>query len=431
MGISLLTAFSFVMFGVTEWASRLAAIVLNVAILGFLYRFYQLYWDRKTAVLALFFVVFSPMFFYIRHLVAFELLALFFTSAILCLYATWQTMGRRRDFCLLLGTVALGTFVSDWQTYFLVPGIVAHGLLFAKRRDKKVLLLLPLAALSFLAYVAYVRWLTGSIHGGGAGGGLWGNMLLRMNLSDSARSAGISLGKWVDFFLTQYTAFYTPILGVFTILFFVTCLVKLAMRRRLTEQEGLILCCFFAFVSYFAVFSHAYMCCEFMNLFFLPVSGLFGATAILGILRLFEGTTSPRARGIGGWILVGGCAVSFLMVSYPKAKAIYALQNLDLPLNTFFAAHSDNIIVAFDEDAPFYQLRPYLQLRTVKRVWTVDGLQATLRDVGSGFGFAILKRGEPGDSRLHSYLSGNYPSRVIANHPLEEYDVFDLRSSNR
>jgi hypothetical protein len=70
-------------------------------------------------------------------------------------------------------------------------------------------------------------------------------------------------------------------------------------------------------------------------------------------------------------------------------------------------------------------------LRRVKRVWTVDGLKAALDDMESGFGFAILKRGERGDSELRAYLSGHYPSQVIANHPPEEYDVFDVRSGSR
>lgn len=431
MGISLLTAFSFMLFGVTEWASRLAAILLNVSILALLYRFYEHYWDQKTALLALFFVVFSPMFFYIRHLLAFELLALFFISAILYLYVKWQETGHRRYRSLLFGAVSLGTFISDWQTYFLVPGIVAHNILFAKRKEKKVLLLLPLACLIFLVYIAYVRWLTGSIHGEGAGGRLWGNMLLRMNLSDAARSANISFPKWVDFFLTHYSAFYTPFLGLLTMLFFALCIAKLVMRKGLTEQEGLIACCFLPFAAYFAVFSHAYMCCEFMNLLFLPVSGLFGATMIFGVLRLSEGISGRRVTGSIAWTVVGTCIVFFLFQSYPRAKTMYIIQNLDLPLNNFFAVHKDNIIVGFDEDGSFYQLRPYLQLRTVRRIWTVDGLRAALREEGSGFGFVVLKRSEPADPELRAHLSANYSSQLIANPTPGEYDVFDVRSSHR
>lgn len=431
MGISLLTAFSFMLFGVTEWASRLVAILLNISILALLYRFFENYWDQKTALLALFFVVFSPMFLYIRHLLAFELLALVFISAMLYLYVKWQTTGRTRFLYLLFGAVSLGTFISDWQTYFLVPGIVAHNILFAKRKEKKVLLLLPLACLIFLVYIAYVKWLTGSIHGEGAGGWLWGNMLLRMNLSESASSANITLAKWVAFFLTHYSSFYTPLLGVLTIMFFALCLFKLATRRRLTEQEGLIVCCFFPFVLYFAVFSHAYLCCEFMNLFFLPVSGLFGATVILWILRVCGVRVGSGVKGVAGWILVGGCAAVFLFLSYPRADTIYTIQNLDLPLNNFFSVHEDNVIVDFDEDGSFYQLRPYLQLRTVKRVWALDGLKAALHEAGNRYGFVVLKRGEPVDPELRSYLSANYPSQLIGNATLEEYDFFDLRSSNR
>ena len=431
MGISLLTAFSFMLFGVTEWASRLVAVLLNISILVFLYRFFESYWDQKTALLALFFVAFSPMFFYIRHLLAFELLALFVISAILYLYVKWQETGHRRYRSLLFCAVSLGTLLSDWQTYFFVPGIVAHNIFFAKRKEKKVLLLLPLACLSFLVYIAYVRWLTGSIHGEGAGGGLWGNMLLRMNLSDSARSANISFPKWVDFVLTHYSSFYTPFLGVFTIMFFALCLFKLVTRRRLTEQEGLIVCCFFPFVSYFAVFSHAYMCCEFMNLLFLPVSGLFGATMIFGVLRLSEGISGRRVTGSIAWTVVGACIVFFLFQSYPRAQTMYIIQNLDLPLNNFFAHHKDNIIVNFDEDGLFYQLRPYLQLRTVRRIRTVDGLEAVLREGESRFGFVVLKRGQPVDSELRLYLSANYPSQLIANPTPEQYDFFDVRSGNR
>ena len=431
MGISVLTAFSFMLFGVTEWASRLIAILLNVSILALLYRFFEDYWDQETALLALFFVVFSPMFFYIRHLLAFELLALFFISAILYLYVKWQRTGHRRYRSLLFGAVLLGTLLSDWQTYFLVPAIAAHNFFFATRKEKKVFLLLPLACVSFLAYVAYVKWLTGSIHGEGAGGGLWGNMLLRMNLSDTASSANISAGKWVAFFVNHYGAFYTPLLGALTILFFARCIVKLIARRGLTEQEGLLVCCFLAFTSYFAVFSHAYMCCEFMNLLFLPVSGLFGATLLLAIPRLFDRSIGGPMRRLLGGTLVGACIAFFLILSYPRARTIYVIQNMELPLNNFFAAQKDNIIVSFDEDGSFYQLRPYLQLRTVRRIRTVNDLEAALRDVTSRFGFVVLKRGESGDPGLQPYLSARYPSQLIANVRFEQYDCFDVRSGTR
>jgi hypothetical protein len=431
VGISLLTALSFRLFGVTEWAARLVAMVLNVSILALLFRFFQGYWDQKTALLALFFVVCSPMFFYIRHLLAFELLALLFISAILYLYVTWQEAGRRRDWFLLFGAVSLGTLISDWQTYFLIPGIVAHNIFFARRKQKAILLLLPLACLSFLAYIAHVKWLTGSINGAGAGGEMWGNMLLRMNISDPARSANISVPRWAAFFVRYYFTFYTPLLGVFAILFLAICLMKPVLRKRLTEQEGLLVCCFLAFAGYFAVFSHAYMCCEFMNLFFLPVSGLFGATLIVSTLRFLQRMMGHRARGVAGWIPVAGCAVFFLILSYPTAKSMYSLQSLDLPLNNFFSDHRDNIIVGFDEDASFYQLRPYLQVRTVKRVVTLDGLRAALNEAGGRFGFVILKRGTPVDPELRQYVSAHFSSRRIANSPTEEYDVFDTRSNDR
>jgi 4-amino-4-deoxy-L-arabinose transferase-like glycosyltransferase len=170
IGISLLTSFSFMLFGVTENASRLVAVLLNVAILTLLYLFFESYFDQKTALLALFFVVFSPMFFYIRHLLAFELLALFFISSILYFYAKWQTTGRGIFASLLIASVLLGTLLSDWQTYFVIPGVVAHNLFFARVKAKKILLLVPLACLMFMVYFAHVKWLTGSFQGEGAGG---------------------------------------------------------------------------------------------------------------------------------------------------------------------------------------------------------------------------------------------------------------------
>jgi hypothetical protein len=431
MGISILTAISFRLFGVTEWASRLVAILLNVLILALLYRFFVTYWDYETAILALFFVVFSPMLFYIRHLLAFELLALFFISAILYLYAAWQRTGHRRYRSLLFCAVPLGALLSDWQIYFFVPAIAAHNYFFARRKETAVFLLLPLTVGSFLAYVAYVTWLTGSIHGEGAGGGLWGNMLLRMNLSESASSANISAAKWLAFFVNYYVVFYTPLLGVLTILFFARCIVKLFARRGLTEQEGLLVCSFLAMTSYFAVFSHAYMCCAFMNLFFLPITSLFGATLLLAFARLIALGIGGRMGRVLGGSVVGVCITVFLILSYPRAKLTYAIQNMELPLNTFFSFHKDNIIVNFDEDGSFYQLRPYLQLRTVRRVRTVGDLERALHDTTTRYGFVVLKRGVPDDAALRAYLSARYPSQLIANVKFEEYLFFDLQSGTR
>jgi hypothetical protein len=152
---------------------------------------------------------------------------------------------------------------------------------------------------------------------------------------------------------------------------------------------------------------------------------------IFGVLRLSEGISGRCVTGSIAWIVVGACIVFFLFQSYPRAKTSYIIQNLELPLNNFFANHKDNIIVNFDEDGLFYQLRPYLQLRTVRRIRTVDGLEAALREGESRFGFVVLKRSEPADPELRLYLSANYSSQLIGNATLEEYNVFDIRSSNR
>jgi len=430
-GISLLTAGSFFLFGITEWASRLVAILLNVGILLALYRFFGTYWDGAIAQLALFFVVGSPMMFYSRHLLAFELLALFFMSVALSLYATWQVTGRPHALVLLIGTLLVGMLFGDWQVYFLVPSLVVHHLLFTNAPDRKIFLLAPLPGLAFLVYLAYVRWLTGSVGGEGTGGLLWANMLLRMNLSQHAASANITVSKWVRFLLGHYDYFYTPVLGVFMLVFLASCALTLARRERLTAQEGLILCYILGIVAYFAVFSHAFMCCEFMLLFFLPVSGVVASSVLVGHLRLVVCRANSWVRRMVFVAVLGSCCAAVLVFAYPQARRFYLMQNRDLPLNSFFARHHDDVIVTFDEDASFYQLRPYLQLRTVRRVWGVDELRRVLEEGRGRFGYVVIKKDSPPDQRLWALLVARYASQRIGNSPQEEYEVFDVRRTVR
>ncbi|MCX6818906.1 MAG: glycosyltransferase family 39 protein [Candidatus Aenigmarchaeota archaeon] len=430
MLISLMVSASFLVFGINEWALRLVPISINIGILIFLFLFVKTYWNKKIAVLASFFAVFFPTFFFNRHLPAFEVLSLFFICVILYIYAKWLKTNDKRYFYLIFISFAIGT-LSDWQTYFVIPPILIHYFIFVNKRNKerKLLYLIPFAFLTFGLYILYVFLLSGDTGGTGMGGDLWGALLLRTNMNESAWICNITIPMIINRIIHDISIFYTPMFLFIPVIFVVILIYKI-IKKANSEKYALPFLLFLFYMGYLFIFSHGYLASEFLILFLIPPMAIF-TPIIIKDLWLWSSRKLKRKNinklRIAFSIALAIFAGFYLSFAYPMYNDFYRLNNLYLPLNTFLSENRDNIIVSFIEDSTFYQLRAYLDMRIVREIATNEEL-IKLLEGDIEFGYFFVKKDQAIDDNLWSYLTDNFPNTEMYNIDAEHYIIFDMKN---
>jgi len=429
MLLSLLVSFSFLIFGIAEWSLRIVPIIINIGIISFLYLFTKTYWNKRVAILTSFFAVFSPMFFFNRNLAAFELLALFFICMTLYFYIKWLTTNKRKYFYLIFLSSVIGS-LSDWEFYLIIPIILIHYFVFTKKknRNRKLLYLIPLSILIFCLYIAYVFLLTGSISGTGVGGQLWGNLLLRMNLNESAWIANITLPLLLQHIVNDMSTFFTPMFLFIPIIFFAILFYKIIKRRDI-EKYSLPAILFVFYIAFLFIFSHMYISSGHLMLFLIPSMPLFAALLIQDVWIVVRDRKIKINIPKSLFCLFLAIFLGYYVyAAYPIYQNIYNTNNLYLPLNDFLSKNRDNIIVSFGEDSTFYQLRPYLDMRIVRDIRSKEDLTKLLNS-SIKFGYFFTKEGASIDDQLSSYLMNSFAHKEMYDNAEERYLVFDLNNN--
>ena len=121
-----LTAVSFRIFGVQEWAARLAPLVFALLTIVLVFRMAWAMFGRRTALWAAAFLAVLPLeAYYSTHLDPNSSMSIFFTTLAVEGYRRWRGSGRTRDYALCATALVLGC-MTGWFTYLILPGIGAH-----------------------------------------------------------------------------------------------------------------------------------------------------------------------------------------------------------------------------------------------------------------------------------------------------------------
>jgi hypothetical protein len=415
IGMALLVSLSFLIFGINEWSARLIPIIINSGTIFFLYFFTKQYWTKNIGVFSIFFLVLNPMFFYTRNFVAMEVLVVFFTALMLCIYVRWLRDDRPRTLYLLFLIFVLGT-LSDWQFYFVVPPLIVHyfGFVKKKKKDKRLLFLLPGSVLTFLMYLAHVRFLTGSITGSKTfTGNLFETLLFRLNLSETSKSYNITLMELVRKIFGNFSFYYTKILLLATIFFIILFLFNVLTKKNV-EKEALPFLIFLSFLSSFFIFSNLTWIHDFLLLFLNPFVAVFGAIMIENSWKIAREKRSFKIISIILFIII---LAIFINDFYKTNEKIYHDNNRIEPIIDFLSNNNDDIIVSFDVHPQAYAFRFYLSKVKVSNIRSKKNL-IELLNAEKKYRFVLVRE----KTILKNFLTPLYHKREI-----DGYTIFDLR----
>jgi hypothetical protein len=409
IGTSFLISLGFLTFGYHEWAARLVQVFFNLGTIIFIFLITKELWDKKTAVYAVFFLVFSPMFFYMRNLISPDALAIFFILGTIYFYVKWIKSGKKNFFYHLILIFIAGTVV-DWGVNFIVPVIILHYFLFHRKNNRKILLLVPLAIFMFSLNIFHIFLVSGK----------WGFsdlyriMLFRLNLSEESKDYGITLVGLLQHFYRDFNYFYTPVLFFLFVLFLLFFIKNL---RKVEWKESLIILTFLSMLSYLFIFSNIYWIHDFLILFILPAIPILGAIMIekFESIKMFKGSLKPIS-----YILVGILLFSFLIYSYSAIIKIYIGNSKISDIVGFLSKNKKNVIISFWEHPQNFQLKFYLEGRKVYHAKDIGTFEEIINKY-ENVGLFIEKEEEPLDQKFKDYLVKNFPSIKF-----EKYTVFFL-----
>ena len=195
---ALLISFVYHLFGVSDWGSRLAFVLITLGgSLATLLLAVSLLGNRWTALMALIFCALSPATIFYGRMPESHTIAVSGTMFVFLLYWLWFTTERWQYLVGLCVAFVLSANM-DWIAYFAVPAILLHYLLAAERPSWRFVA--GFAVLPFVLVAVYLAFAF-AVKGVGAFDELWRTLLFR---TLSVRESGTYAFTWRQFWNTFY-----------------------------------------------------------------------------------------------------------------------------------------------------------------------------------------------------------------------------------
>lgn len=138
-------------FGISEWSTRLVAIIASLFTIVLIINLGKVIFDRPTGILAGILTSFTPMFIYYGKNPVHEIVQLPFTLMSFLSYYSWFKSGKNIWWYSLFLFVILAMMIG-WPGYYALGLITLHGILFSQY--KKRFYLLPLIA--FCLFILFI-----------------------------------------------------------------------------------------------------------------------------------------------------------------------------------------------------------------------------------------------------------------------------------
>ena len=216
-------AASIKIFGITDWAIRLVALISIVSLIYFLFKLTQQLWDTRTALITAFLLTISPITIYYSKIPIHETVSLGFLGLTFWAYFT------KKYRLLILGLIL--SQLTSWAGYYLSLYLPLHSLLFSHLPRRKSLIVFLVAPLMFLVFILHSFWLTGNLES------LFTAFLFRVNAPSPSQIFGFSYGKFLILQARWIVIYFTRIV----VLLSLSWLVGLIIRRRITFQDSYLL----------------------------------------------------------------------------------------------------------------------------------------------------------------------------------------------
>ena len=412
-GITYLLWITFSIFGVSEAIARLAPILLNLGILILFYLTVRTLFKKIMALISIFYLLTSPLFFYIRNFVAPEVMAVFFISLLSFFYACWLKKKNNKYLIMLIAGFFFGS-LSDWQIYFFLPAIILHYLLFIRKEynvDKYFLFIFILPFLSIGLYFLYVYLVTGSIGGENTnlGGNLFQTLFFRMNISSN--SYDITFLKLLSNFWRDLSDYFTP---VFTIIFIggmlLFCWASLKKREFYLEMFFIFL--FLSLSSSLFILGNLYYI---HNYIIMIVLTSFFPIMILSIFK-FGSMIRKQNRYFFLFIIFLVLSSIYLTSSYKLTRKLAMDELNTFPLVPFLKENPENFISIYASHPEAFQTRYYHRNRKIVYITDFEDLKKILdgNKQSEEFRYVISKSEEleKKDRRINELLL-DYPAQKL------------------
>lgn len=169
--------------GISELSTRLVPIFYSTGTLIALYIFLKNRFSRRVAVSACFLALPTPLFIYYGKNAVQEILVVFFFVVAMHRYFLYLAQKSKTALGWLVISILLG-LISGWAGYFSVVALIFLHIVYQRKIDPLVVILLVLPLLTFALHLFHNALLTGSAFGGG--------------FSDvfSLRSSGVNLSDY-------------------------------------------------------------------------------------------------------------------------------------------------------------------------------------------------------------------------------------------
>lgn len=159
--LQILVSISYFLFGIHEWSARFVPLLFSLGSIILFYLLVQKIRDKKTSMIASFFMSFIPMSAYFGRIVGFEPITMFFVLMVVYCYFKFILDGDKKYYLFAIGGTILGS-LSDWPFYLILPILVMISLLsdITRRKIKYAFVLLLLGGAIFSLYNLYSYILT-------------------------------------------------------------------------------------------------------------------------------------------------------------------------------------------------------------------------------------------------------------------------------
>ena len=415
---ALLISFAYRAFGVHDWSARLFPVLLAIgtSIMTFLLT-WRITLNRWAAILAFFFCALSPMLTYYGRMPAPHNLATFFS--VLVFYSYWRWFTERRTIFLvcMFAFLVIGAY-TGWVTYFVVPPIVIHSLVWnvGRRKWQFAGILLASPFMLFVLYVAWTYWLGGN----DLVQSLWHIFVLRSGTNYGVVKTLMAVETWRVLYSQVQHWLTSPIL----LLVLGGCggCMWLLFKRRVSASQGLVLSMLFFGISYDLIFSNLAVNHDFVTLYHLvPVLSLAAAVALTWVvIQCYARTPLLAVVTLGvslSWF--GGQSLQTYLAQHNSPPEYVQAYYIGRALNASVAESSGYVdMVGFYEHmgtlrVPTIADRPYRQANTLSEL--LDAINEAHYDA------VVLKNSNADKVSLRQYLVERYPRQDVMG-----YSIFRL-----
>lgn len=279
--LSWFIALNFKLFQVGEWQARIISIVASIISVLLIYLIAQRLISKVAGPLAALFFSLSAMMIYFSSNVFPEPLAISLSLGTFYCYLIWSNNNRLNYYRALLVFGVLSQ-LTVWGSYFLIPYLVAHHLLFKKRNKLRIIIFATIPFLIFLFFILHVFILTGSP----LGGGLTSAFLFRLGGADSSLY-GLNPN---EFFLKEFSlnrAYYSNS-TVFLVLLWSSAFLIKAIKKTLRSPDFLIAILGLWGLTYILIFRNAAAIHDYFLIYLAPFIALSSASILSSFYSSFR-----------------------------------------------------------------------------------------------------------------------------------------------